>query len=200
MLRPLSKQVRTYEKPHPAPKKQKTTHPQPAPLQTKLVQPPPKPPQPPPAKPPQGQLKDPDPVQTSAGTKPPSVLPASTIQRSSATIPVTITSVTTPVAGTAELPKLVAAKSGVDRKREEAVRQRIREIKERVKHLEEQREESLDEQWKLFLEAEALQQHKFELRAESHRIYSEVEREIFTLRKEYAELMCVDRKLLEERE
>ncbi len=80
------------------------------------------------------------------------------------------------------LPKLVASESNVNKKNGDEVRQRIREIKETVMRLEQQREESLDTQWKLFLEAEGLQQKKLELRAESHRIYSEIVRKFFALR------------------
>lgn len=198
------KQVRTYEKPQPAPKKHKTVHPQASPLKTK----PSAPPKPAPPKQPQGSsAPDPKPVQPTAGPKLPPVLPPllppvpkQSAPPSTAPAPVTTVSAPTAVVSTAEFPKLVATESNLDRKSEEAVRRRIREIKVRVNHLEERREESLDEQWKLFLEAEALQQRKFELRAESHRVYSEIEREIFTLRKEYTELMCVDRKLLEDHE
>lgn len=194
VLRPLlPKQIRTYEKPQPAPKKQKTTQPQPqpAPVKTKPTQP-----QVP-------NTKDPKPVQATAGSKPqPSSLPPLLVPRNTtattataATVAASDVVVSGPVQASTQL---VAADSKINKKQEEAVRQRIQDIKQRVKLLEEQREVNIDTQWNLFLEADALQKKKLELRAESHRIYSEIEREIFTLRKEYAELMCLDRKLIEE--
>jgi len=80
------------------------------------------------------------------------------------------------------------------------VLRRIREIKDTVNLLEQQREDSLNTQWKLFLEAEELLQKKLELRADSHRIYSEIERKIFALRKDYNELTRFDRNVREEKE